>query len=116
MGTQRGEFGLRARRGHHNGHADLAQDVVGHADHSGPGDRRVRREDFLDLGRVHVVPASDVALVGPAGQLQIALGREPPEVAGRQPPVRCEHGRCGRRVHQLPHGAATSRPRPSSRA
>ena len=53
--------------------------------------------------------------MGPAGQLQIALGRQPPEVAGGEPARRRPPPRPWPPVDELGHAAATARsPGPSS--
>ena len=64
-----------AARRDHEGHADLAEDGVGSAHHRHLVDGRVRPEHRLDLGRIDVVAAPDVELVGPTDQVEAAVAR-----------------------------------------
>ena len=54
------------------------------ADRAGEGDRRMLHHRLLDQRRVDVVAAADDQVLGPAGDPEIAVGVEPPEVAGAQ--------------------------------
>jgi hypothetical protein len=65
--------GDRSRRPRHDkGHADLAQALVGDADHRRLGDVGVAQQRVLDLGRIGVEAADDEHVLGPADDAQAA--------------------------------------------
>ena len=66
----------------------LAGTGVRLADRAGEGDRRVLHHRVLDQRRVDVVPAADDQVLGAAGDPDVAVGVDPPEIAGAQIAVR----------------------------
>ena len=60
---------------------------MGHAEHCGLGDAGVREQLLLDVARVHVRTAGDVHVRGAAGDVEVAVGVDHPEVAGVEPAV-----------------------------
>src|SRR5581483_1898346 len=63
----------------------LADDGIGAAHHDGGGHPPVVEQHRFDLGRVELLAAPVDDVVGPAGQVQVAVGVEAADVAGRQP-------------------------------
>ena len=74
----------RSRELHHR--ADrLAHLGVGNADDRDVGDRGVHHQHVLDLARVDVHAARDDHVRDPVGEVEVALGVEPADVAERRP-------------------------------
>ena len=101
-----------ARPGHDEGHADLAEPLVGDADHRRLLHVGVAQQVVLDLGRVGVEAADDEHVLGPARRSAGSrASSSDAEVAGAQPAVgrqRLGGGRRGRR------GSRPSRWRPAA--
>jgi len=58
-----------------------------HADHGGLGHRAVRDQHGLDIGRINVLSPGDDHVLFAVDDIEIALGVDPPDVAGAQPPA-----------------------------
>ena len=69
------------------GHRDLAGVPVGAADGRGAADAGVTQQRLLDDPGVDVVAAADDQVLGPAGEVDEAVGVDAAEVAGVQPAV-----------------------------
>ena len=67
------------------GHADLAEALVGDADHRGLLDGGMAQQRVLDLGRVGVEAADDEHVLDPSDDAQATGVVDRPEVAGAQP-------------------------------
>src|SRR5919201_2543102 len=107
----RGE--LVRRQAHAVAHDDdgehrLAPPRIGHPDDGRLSDRRMRVEDVLDLGGVHVLAAADDHVLFAVDERQESLLVEPPEVAGAEPAVGGE--RLGRRLGLVPVAGEHVRP------
>ena len=100
---------------------------VGTSDGRGGGDRRVAQQRVLDDRRVDVVAAADDQVLGPAGEVDEAVGVDPGQVAGVQPAVDAAcRGRQRRRraraagdvagEHGGPADGQHARPRPGGRS
>jgi hypothetical protein len=81
--------------------------LVRDADHCRLDDVRMLVEDFLDLARIHVVPAPDQEILLAAGDAQVPVLVECAQVSGSQPAVR---QRLGRRVGPVPVSLHHHRP------
>ena len=102
-----------ARGEHDVGDGDLAGVPVRAADGRGGADRGVREQGVLDHRGVDVVAAADDEVLGPAGQVDVAVGVDRAEVAGVEPAVadhvparagdrRAARGRDSRRRRRAP--------------
>ena len=60
---------------------------VGLADGAGEGHGRMRKQRILDLGRVDIMAAANDQVLGPPGDPEIAIGVDPPQIAGAQEPT-----------------------------
>jgi hypothetical protein len=69
------------------GRAHLAQPRIGHADDLRRGDRGMREQHLLDLGRGDVLAADTEYVLAAADHAQAAVGGEHADVAGTQPAV-----------------------------
>src|ERR1700738_3955081 len=78
------------RRGNDDGQADLAPGLVRYPNDREVLDIRGIDQHKLDLCRVDVLPAGLVHLLDPPGEVVIAIGIAPSDVAGAQPVTRCE--------------------------
>ena len=91
------------------GHAHLAEPLVGDADHRGLLHRWVPQQRVLDLGRVGVEPPDDEHVLDAADDAEPAGLVDLAEVAGAQPAVGREHlGRLVRVVEVARHDAAAA--------
>ena len=73
---------------HDERHTDLAQPLVGNADHRHLTDVGVPEQDVLDFRRIGVEAADDVHVLRPADDAQVTRGIDGTEIAGAQPTVR----------------------------
>ena len=96
--------------GHHDeGHAHLAQPLVGDADHRGLLHGGVPQQGVLDLGRVGVEPPDDEHVLDPPDDAQAAGVVHDAEVARAEPAVGTEHlGRLVGVVQVAGHDAAAA--------
>src|SRR5262249_44754798 len=78
---------LRLRAAADDGTGDLARSGVGDADHRHLRDRGGCGEQVLHLPRADVLTLSDDDVLLPAGDAEIALGVERPEIARPEPAV-----------------------------
>ena len=111
-----GRIGGPTRAQHDERHTDLAQPLVGDADHRGLLNVGVAKQRVLDLGRVGVEAAHDEHVLRPADDAQAAALVDHAEVAGAQPAVGGER-RGGRlRVVEVAshHGRASQHDLPGS--
>ena len=67
-----------------DGQHDLAPLGVGHADHRGVADGRVREQLGFDLGGIDVDAARDDEVRGAVGEEEVAVVVEVPDVAERE--------------------------------
>src|SRR5690349_3157449 len=71
------------------GGADLlTEGVVGNADDGGLNDGWMLIEHFLDLARIHVVPAADDQRLLAVDDVEVAFLVHPSEIAGAEPAIR----------------------------
>ena len=70
---------------------------VGASDGDSGGDSGVAEQRFLDHSGVDIVPAADDEVLGPAGDVDEAVGVDLAEITGVQPAVMDELARLTRR-------------------
>src|ERR1019366_4174687 len=78
--------------GYDEGHAHLAEALVGDSNHGHLGEALVAEEQVLDLGRVGVDPADDEHVFLPVGDPDVAPVVHDRDVTGVQPAVGVDRG------------------------
>ena len=80
---------------HDAGHADFTHALVGYRHHMGLPHGGVGGQQVFGVRRQHLLTATTVGLLAPAGQRQVALGVHARQVTGQQPAVGGEGLGCG---------------------